>query len=101
MTSKFDLSHKWISQLAELQKYEKDIQISNFSSAVETKDIGKEFRILRKITYTNKHMELFYKDISEEIKEKNRYDHIIPFDHSILKCICQRKTGFENFFDEK
>ena len=68
---------------------------------MKKRNICNEFVILRKITFTNKHMGKLTQETSDEVKEKNRYDHIIPFAHSMPTCSCPVGImGFNSFFSQ-
>lgn len=84
--SDIDLSSTWVAELIELQGFEKKILFTEFEKHKEEANIDVEYRILTRITNTNKHLEKMA-EYNDTMYKKNRYDHLIAFKHSMPKCI--------------
>lgn len=100
--SEEDISISWVEEMEELRIYNKNILLNEFDKELKEKNLEVEFRILNRITNTNKHVEKMYQDKDEKFYKKNRYEFLIPFYHSMPKCECNltKKKGFSNFFDD-
>ena len=79
-----DISSEWVNDLQELLDFEKKIPFSKLHTHIDEANVDQEFRILNRITHTNKHLEkmVVYK---ETMYKKNRYEHLIAFKHSMPK----------------
>lgn len=84
-----------MSDLLELQGFEKRILFTEFEKHKEEANIDVEFRILTRITNTNKHLEKMV-EYDDNMYKKNRYDHLIAFGHSMPKCNDKDPNG--NFY---
>lgn len=100
--TKNDISEDWIKNCQPLKNLEKNILLTNFENEFLKKNIEVEFRILKRITNTNLHIKKMFKNGFKNFSEKNRYNHIIPFTHSMPKCFCNlkknEKKGFSGFY---
>lgn len=90
--SEEDISISWVEEMEELKLYAKNILLNKFDKDLEKKNLEVEFRILNRITNTNKHVEKMFQDKNENFNKKNRYEFLIPFYHSMPKCECNMKN---------
>ena len=79
-----DLSSEWVTGLKELNDFEKKISFDKFLDHIENMNVEQEFRILKRITHTNKHLDKMY-TYKDSMYKKNRYEHLIAFKHSMPK----------------
>ena len=74
-----DKSWKWCSANEDLRSLEQRIILSDFMNEVKKRQLDTEYRILERITKTNKHTEHLVKFDHKTI-DLNRYKTIVPFD---------------------
>ncbi len=100
--SEFDLSYEWVQELEELTNLEKRILFHEFENALKEKNFEYEYRILKRITNTNKHVDKMVKEQYQKLQSKNRYSYTIPFKHSRIVCHCeQEEIGFSGICDNE
>lgn len=72
-----------MQQLPDLANINKGIPIRNFEAKFVGKNCDFEFKILERVTCTNKHLELIMRS-DDKNQRRNRYYHIRPFGHSAV-----------------
>jgi hypothetical protein len=77
-----DKSYLWCSENEDLRSLEQRIRLTNFMSEVKQRQLDTEYRILERITKTNKHTDHLAK-YDVKTRELNRYRTILPFDFNI------------------
>ncbi|EGR29739.1 protein-tyrosine phosphatase protein, putative [Ichthyophthirius multifiliis] len=79
-----DLSYQWVQQMEDIYNIEKGIPIMDFTELCSTINTDMEFRLVRRLTETQYHNERL-KDYDPNLNKYNRYNNIIPFEHSEVK----------------
>lgn len=74
---KDDKSWEWCNKQEDLVNFEKRIILSDFWEQTKQRKLDLEFRIIDRITKTNKHTECLVK-FAIETAELNRYKNILP-----------------------
>lgn len=93
-----DLSYQWIEALKNIQIIEKGIPFSHFYKSFALRDITQEFKLLRRLTETEKHMA----QIEKRQKGKDRYRDLGPFKHTQIKLRSNTKnfdTNIDNYIN--
>jgi hypothetical protein len=74
---KFDISKEWIENNPDLKGIAQDFSLAYLNTQLEKRNFDSEFRILCRITETNKHLEKIVEYCPAK-SAKNRYCSVIP-----------------------
>lgn len=96
--AKFDLSSPWVQQLPDLANINKAIPIRNFETRFVAKNCDFEFKILERVTCTNRHLENIMRPEKKQ-QQRNRYYHIRLFVHAAVP-IYQFQSRNSDFDEE-
>lgn len=93
-----DISSTWTQECEELEKMNRRILLHDFPKETEIRNCDLEFRIIEKVSCTNKHV-LKLKDYHPRNQRKNRYDWYRVYDHSAVE-VCSNGCRDEFIDDE-
>ena len=80
-----DISYNiYFSECEELNEIEKGIPAHSFTPDIQKRNIELEFRLLRKLTQTKKHMDYLIPN-SPFLQGFNRYSDVLPYSDTIVK----------------
>lgn len=71
-----------------LKNFQDRVLFSQLDDKIKNINIESEFRILKRITHTNFHVQKLI-ETTEDIHDKNRYDIYLPFNHTAVGCECE------------
>eukprot|EP00347_Sterkiella_histriomuscorum_P023451 403334591 len=80
-----DYSYFLIDKCEELKELEKGISLQNFEAESLERDPEMEFRILSRINCHKIHYQNLQKSQQTSFKNKNRYNEVLPFMHSMVR----------------
>jgi hypothetical protein len=80
-----DFSYFMVSKCDDLKDLEKGLNLKTYSKEVLERDAGMEFRILARISCHKIHYRSIFKSQNIDFKNKNRYQEVLPFEHSMVK----------------
>jgi len=96
-----DISSAWIKECDELDKMNKRILLHDFPKQTEIKNCDLEFRVLEKVTCTNKHVPRL-KEYHPRNQRKNRYDWYRVYDYSAVEiCSTECRDQFDDDYEPK
>lgn len=78
-----DVSFEWTQNIDQLRRFVNPIPLNQLSDSFVERNLDQEFKILKRITFTNKHAEKIFPESYKDYKDHNRYFHILPFVHSM------------------
>jgi protein tyrosine phosphatase len=80
-----DISHNiFFSECEDLQEIEKGIPVSEYIEEIHKRNLDLEFRLMRKLTQTKKHMDYLIPN-SPFLQGFNRYSDVLPYSDTIVK----------------
>ena len=79
-----DFSYSFFSQCAELTEVEEGIRTCEFEDQEKRRNKETEFRLLRRMTETNQHIEQLVQN-TPNLQNLNRYSDILPYQDTIVK----------------
>ena len=80
-----DYSYFLVHKCEELKEVEKGIALSNFLQESQERDPEMEFRILTRLNCHKLHYQSLFKSQNIDFKRKNRYNEVLPFEHSMVR----------------
>jgi len=80
-----DYSYFLVHKCEELKELEKGINLDNFEEECALRDAEMEFRILTRLNCHKIHYQNLFKSQNIDFKRKNRYNEVLPFEHSMVK----------------
>jgi receptor-type tyrosine-protein phosphatase gamma len=80
-----DYSYFLVDNCEELKELERGIPLSAFASHYPLRDPEMEFRLLTRLNCHKLHYHNLFKSQNQDFKRKNRYNEVLPFQHSMVK----------------
>lgn len=74
-----------MNKCEELKELERGIPLSRFEDEVNQRDPEMEFRLLTRLNCHKIHFQSLFKSQNIDFKRKNRYNEVLPFEHSMVK----------------
>lgn len=80
-----DYSYFLVDKCPDLKDIEKGIPLKSYEAEVQQRDMEMEYRVLIRMNCHKMHYQSLFKSQNLDFKQKNRYNEVLPFTHSMVK----------------
>jgi protein tyrosine phosphatase len=74
-----------VNKCDDLKDLEKGMLLKNIAKEIADRDADMEYRLLTRMTCHKIHYRSIFKSQNRDFKDKNRYQEVLPFEHSMVK----------------
>lgn len=67
--------------------------LTNFEKELDQRDLEMEFRLLTRMNCHKLHFQSLFKSQNIDFKNKNRYQEVLPFQHSMVRLVEIKETS--------